>query len=511
VTQARKAIRIGVLGLSHETNTFCLSPTTLANFESEGVLRGDAIWRVHASAHTILAGFATLLDRPDIELVPLFFTSAIPSGLITRDTYETLVGEVTDMVRSGGPWDGILMAQHGAAVAAGFPDADGEMISRVRAAVGPKTPIGVVLDLHANVSPLMVDASTVTLMTHRNPHTDMRDRGADCAALIVRTIHGEIRPVQALVQVPAVINITRQATAEPPMREIMADAAKVLDRPGILGICVAEGFPYADVAEMGMSCVVVADGDQDLARNTAQELGDRMWAARKEFLQLAMTPDEALKAADERGRSERRPALVLDVGDNIGGGGPGDNTVLLDALSRQEIGRTLVIITDREAVRACLAAGPGANVRLSVGGKLDNRFSSPVALNGTVRVLSDGKYEEPTPTHGGFRFFDAGTTAVVETDRGHVVVLTSRAVMPSSIEQIRSLGLATERFSILTAKGVISPRAGYEPVTCATFVADTPGVTAAGLSVLTYVDRPRPLFPFESDATGPSPALTLHA
>jgi microcystin degradation protein MlrC len=211
----------------------------------------------------------------------------------------------------------------------------------------------------------------------------------------------------------------------------------------------------------------------------------------------ALPPEEALRTA----AAGPHPALVLDVGDNIGGGGPGDSTVLLEAAQRLGIRSVLVILVDPDAVAACRAAGVGNEVRRTVGGRIDPRWCRPVGVTGRVVRLADGRWEEPSPTHGGFRFFDAGPSAVVETSDGHTLILVSKPQMPTSLEQLRALGLDPTSFAILTAKGVISPRAGYERVTRTTLVADTPGVTAADVSRLPYQRRRRPLYPFEPATT----------
>jgi microcystin degradation protein MlrC len=491
---SRDQPRLAVLGLWHETNTFCLQGTDLAAFEREGILRGEAIWDAHASAHTTLAGFWRAGRRLGAELVPLVHASAVPSGMVARDAFEMLAAEMIRQLRALGPWDGVLLAQHGAAVAEGCPDVDGELVERVRAVVGPGVPIGLALDLHANVSARMVEGSTVTVIYRTNPHVDPDLRGEECAELIVRTVRGEVRPVQALCQVPVAIDITRHATAESPMRELLASLDEVLARPGILSASIAEGYPWSDVPEMGMSCLVVSDGDPALARSAAGSLAREMWSRRGDMLTLAMPPDEALLAAAARAPG---PSLVLDVGDNIGGGAPGDSTVLLEAAIRLGIQGVLVVLVDPNAVAACEAAGVGGTVGLAVGGRLDPRFCAPVEVVGRVLALSDGRYEDASPTHGGQRFFDAGPTAAIATTDEHTIVLTSRAVLPSSLEQLRSLGLRPEDHPVLTAKGVVSPRAAYEQVTRASFVADTAGVTAAQLTGLPYRFRRRPLFPFE--------------
>ena len=144
-------------------------------------------------------------------------------GLMTADAFERLSTELTDLLRRHGPWDAVLLAQHGAAVAEGMPDADGEFISRVRATVGPDVPIGVSLDLHANISERMIENATVTVLYRTNPHLDASERALECAALVAGTVAGDIRPVQALAKPPVLVNILRQATAAEPMRSLMAE------------------------------------------------------------------------------------------------------------------------------------------------------------------------------------------------------------------------------------------------------------------------------------------------
>jgi microcystin degradation protein MlrC len=484
-------LRLAVVGIWHETNTFCRQRTELAAFEP--VLRGETIWDAHRDAHTTLAGFWRAGRAPGVTLVPLVHAAATPSGLIERRAWERLSGEVLEGLRAAGPWDGVLMAQHGAAVAEGALDADGELVERVRELVGPDVPIGLALDMHANISPRMVEAASLTVAYRTNPHVDPRERGEECATLVVRTARHEVRPVQALVEVPAVIDITRQDTSEAPMRGLVARLDEVLAVPGVLSASLAEGYPWADVPEMGMSVLVVADGSAALAREMAMQLAGAVWDARGSFATLALAPDEALRAA----AAGPRPALVLDVGDNIGGGGPGDSTVLLGEALRLGLPGVLVILVDPGAVDACREVGTGGEVSLSVGGRREPDHSQPVAVSGRVRCLADGRFEEPAATHGGQRYFDAGATALLELDGGQLLVLTSRAVMPTSLQQLRALDLDPASIPILTAKGVVSPRAGYETVARATYVADTPGVTAARLDGERYRHRRRPLFPFE--------------
>jgi len=490
--------------MSHETNTFALEPTTEATFQTAGILRGEEIIAQHAAASTPVAGFLEVGADPGVELVPLVFSSPNPSGTITRDAFEAIVGDLLARLRDRGPWDAVLLALHGAAVAEDVDETDGEIVARVRALVGPAVPIGVTLDLHANVGPRLVTHADVVTVFQTNPHVDAREQAAACGRLTVAAARGEIRPAHALVQVPAVIGIMRQNTAEEPMASIMAEAATIRRQPGVLSASVVEGFPYADVPHMGMATLVITDGDPPAARRHANALARVVWAHRAAFVARAAAPDDALRAADAAaggpdGATSGAPVLLLDVGDNIGGGGPGDGTILLEAAIRLGIRGFLAVLFDPGAVAACVAAGVGATVALDVGGRRDARNGRPVAVTGRVRAITDGRYEDPLPTHGGYRSFDAGPTTVLDTDAGHTLLLTSRLVMPISVEQLRSAGVAPERLRILAAKGVVSPRAAYDRVTTTAILVETPGVTAADPTAFDHRSRRRPLFPWEPD------------
>jgi microcystin degradation protein MlrC len=192
--------------------------------------------------------------------------------------------------------------------------------------------------------------------------------------------------------------------------------------------------------------------------------------------------------------------VLLDVGDNIGGGGPADSTVLLAEARRLGVRSYLQTLYDPGAVAACVAAGVRSEVTLRVGGKTDRQHGDPVEVSGRIRLIADGRYEEPAPTHGGTRFFDAGPTAVLQTTHEHTLVLTSRRVGNTSLQQMRSIGIRPEAMRVIVAKGVVSPRAAYAPIAAELIPVDTPGVTAADLSRFTFRHRRRPLWPFEPGA-----------
>jgi len=491
-------MRLAALGIAHETNTFARGATDYAAFEQSGILRGEDIVRDYAESHATMAGFLEARARLGVEVVPLLFTFTNPTSTITPDAFERLCGEMLQLLRDRGPWDGVLLAQHGAAVSENYPDMDGEVAARVRALVGPDVPIGMAPDMHANLSQKMIDNTTVTVVYRTNPHLDPRPRALECAELIVRTIKGEIRPVQALEMPPVVINIVKQFTGEEPMRSLVADVEEVIQRPGMVSASVAEGYPYADVAEMGMAFLAISDGDAGAARDAARWMARRAWDMREQFVADTPSPESALRAAMAEPKG---PIVLMDVGDNIGGGSPADSTILLEAAQRLGVRSYLQTLRDPEAVSACIAAGVGATVSLQVGAKTDDRHGRPLQVSGVVRRISDGKFEEPTPTHGGFRFFNGGPTVVLETEDDHTLVLTTRLIGNTSLQQMYSVGVRPESKHVVVAKGVVSPRPAYAPIAAQVVLVNTPGVTTSDLLTFTYTRRRRPLYPFEADAT----------
>lgn len=491
-------IRIATAGFQHESNTFAASPASLDKWQRSGILEGDAIRREYATSQATLAGFFdAAAEAGDVEIVPLVFTRLTPMGAMTQEAIDHILGRCLSAIRDNGPWDAVLLPQHGAAVSDPYPDADGEYVRRVRELVGPKVPIGLALDMHANVSRQMVDNADVTTVYQTNPHIDAREQARHCARLIIRQVRGEIRPRSAIRMPPLLVNILNQGTSDKPMSDLLRVADAQRRRPGVLSVSVVEGYPYADVAEMGMSFICVTDNDPALADDVASKLEEAAWSMREAL----NTGGMKIEAALERARQvNARPVAIFDVGDNVGGGSPADSTLILHAARKMGVSDLLQAVCDPAAVGECQRAGIGGRIALEVGGKTDDRHGKPFPIRGIVTALSDGKYEETGPTHGGFRFFDDGPSAAIKTDDGYTIVLTSRPGGTSSLQQFRTLGIEPTELKIIVAKGVHSPRPAMEPIAKELIWCATPGVTTADLTTFTYKHRRIPIFPLERAA-----------
>jgi microcystin degradation protein MlrC len=219
-----------------------------------------------------------------------------------------------------------------------------------------------------------------------------------------------------------------------------------------------------------------------------------LWNVRN---QLEIDLPDAAEAVRQAIQSVEHPVVLVEMGDNIGGGSPGDSTFILTELLRQKADGFVVVLYDLEAVTKCIQAGVRGHVDLAVGGKSDNLHGSPVQISGRVRLIHDGYYEETEPRHGGQRHYDQGITAVVELAEHNLIVLTSKRQVPFSLHQLLSLGIYPERMKIIVVKAAIAYRAAYEPIAGKIIEVDTPGLTAVNPLHFSYQNVRRPLFPLD--------------
>jgi microcystin degradation protein MlrC len=488
-------MRIGIIALLQESNTFVSRGTRLEHFQEELLASGEAVREKLAGTHHEVGGMFHALESERAEAVPIFAARALPFGVVEKRAIEALMEQMFAALDAAGDVDGVLVAPHGATVSQPWPDVDGHWLTELRRRLGPNKPIIGTLDLHANLSPAMVAAADALIAYRTNPHLDQRARGIDAARMMIRTLRGTIRPTMAASFPPLVINIEKQHTAEEPCQGLYRLADLQLADERVLSNSILLGFPYADVPEMGSSAVVVTDGEPQLADQLAAQLGEVLWNHRQEFEGEFVGIDEALnKAASLTG-----PVCLLDMGDNVGGGSPGDGTLLAQAIHDRQLPRSLAIIHDAEAVAQAQAMGEWGTGTFTIGGKADKLHGPPLKVDATVLGLYDGRFEEAHPRHGGIKSFDQGPTAVVRTDAGLTLILNSRRTPPFSLRQVSSCGLEAAEFHLLVAKGVNAPVAAYREV-CKHFIrVNTPGCTTADLSLLTYYHRRRPLFPLERE------------
>lgn len=352
--------------IKHETNTFSPVPTPLARFfrGNPEILAGDRAIRAYENTDSGLGGYIEVARRVGAEIVVPVAAESWPSGPASAETHELLCKRVLDEVRKGG-YDAILLDLHGAMVAEGVEDAEGDLLRRLRE-IDPKTPVAVTLDMHANIYADIVDNATVISGFHTYPHVDIREAGVRAANVIVRTLKGEIKPVMTWGGKPMLPHVMCQGTHADPNKSLQ-ERCRQLEADGVLAASVFVGFPHADIREAGLSAVVCTDANLAQAEQYRDELLDRAWNDRAKwvFHSEPLAPTIARAKAIEQG-----PVVLLDHYDNTGSGGTMDTTAVLAEVLRQELDNVVFYaICDPQAAREAATAGVGSTVTLPLGAR----------------------------------------------------------------------------------------------------------------------------------------------
>jgi microcystin degradation protein MlrC len=477
-------------GIMHETHTFSAEPTPEAVWD---IVRGEQCWRYAGTNHS-LGGTIDGAHAHGVELVPTFFAHATASGPVDCATFERLLDELTTGIAAALPADGVVLTLHGAMVAEGVPDGELEILRRVRAIIGPDLPIAVTLDLHANTSKALIDLATIIVGYDTYPHVDINARAQEAVGLLVRTIRGEITPVVGFAAPPLMPVPQAMNTSVHPFNTLFDRVHALEAGGGALSITLAGGFAYADTPAAGLSVITITDGDREAADRIANDLARQAWELRHDMVITNVPPADAVAQAIAYPGG---PVVLVDVGDNIGGGTPGDGTVLLAELLRQGAERAVVIIADPEAVQEAMGAGVGAEVSLTVGARVDRLHGDPLPISGTVRLLSDGRWVHEGPENAGVPV-NSGPTAVLDV-AGNSVVLTSVKTAPGDLQQLKSVGIDPERQHILVVKAAIRWRGGYLPITKHHIDVDTPGLGSVNLANFDFAHIRRPVFPLDAE------------
>jgi microcystin degradation protein MlrC len=484
-------MRIAIAGFMHESNTFAPLPTDRRRFQEGSWTEGDAILDAWGQAHHEVGGFLAASQSLGFEPVPTLMAWATPAGPVDDAVLDEVVDTIVDRLARE-PVDGLLIALHGAMVTPRFPSADGEVLRRLRGAFGPDFPIVATLDFHANVSPAMTEAADPLVGYQTYPHVDQKACGMKAAELMIATVRREVRPVVGLSKPPLILNLLAQDTDREPMRSLMLQARELERAEGIISVSLMAGFPYADVPDMGPSVIAVADGDRDLAQAAADRLAEAVWAVREALDVHCPNPEEAVRMALSE---QRTPVVLVDLGDNVGGGSAGDGTVLLAEFMRQGATGAIVTLFDPEAQRLAREVGPGGSFETSVGGQVDDRHGPPVEVVGTVRSLHDGRWRETEARHGGRLENDQGPTAVVDLEAGITLVLNSLRTPPFSLGQLTSLSVEPREARVIVVKAAVAHKAAYGPIAARMIEVDTPGLTAINPSRFEYRHVRRPMYP----------------
>jgi microcystin degradation protein MlrC len=412
-----------------------------------------------------------------------------------------MAGRIVDAVARG--CDAVLLDLHGAMVTRSFEDGEGELLGRIRA-VAPGVPIGVALDMHANLFPAMAQHATVIAGYQTYPHVDMYETGERAGRPVLELLRKKTRTSLAWGHRPMLPHVMRQSSLDLPNKDIQA-RAKEMERKGeALAASFFVGFPHADIPYAGSSAVVVTDGDAAKARRLCEELLDMAWRAREQFVYRV----EALQSSLERARalgagSAARPVVLLDHYDNCASGGTMDTMAVLGAILEAGLEDVAAFaICDPQAVEQMKRAGVGARVTLPLGGKSEmpalGLKGRPRSVTGNVRRIVSGLYRNEGPMARG-ELADMGASAVLDTGKAEIAVI-SRHVEPHDIAAFRALGIDPARKRYLMLKSRVHWRAGLGALAGAVVECAGEGVCTSDYSQLRFRRVRRPVYPLDPDA-----------
>ncbi|HEX7250497.1 MAG TPA: M81 family metallopeptidase, partial [Burkholderiales bacterium] len=474
--------RIAIGGFQHETNTFAPSPADYAAFEAgggwPGVQYGEPLFAAVAGANIPDAGAIDTLRAAGHQLVGTAWAAASPSAAVTSDAFERIGGELVKRLQDALPVDGVYLDLHGAMVTERFDDGEGELLRRVREAVGPRVPVAVSLDLHCNFTHAMFGHADAFVAYRTYPHVDMAATGARAAQLLERMLRSGARLEGAWRGFDYLTGIPSQCSFIEPCKGIYADMA-MLERKHDAVLSFTPGFPMADFAECGMA-VFGYGQDAKKVEQAVEDLRGRVADAEKDFALELHLPADAVARARQRGESGR-PVVLADTQDNPGAGGNGDTTGLLRALVHQRAeAAALGLLIDKAAAAKAHEAGQGATLGFSLGGKSRIPGDAPFEGEFTVEKLGDGKFTCTGPMFKGFRM-QLGNMALLRSKAapGVRVVLASRKVQAGDQEMFRHLGVEPRTQRILALKSSVHFRADFEPIAREVLVVKAPGPALA--------------------------------
>jgi microcystin degradation protein MlrC len=486
--------RLLVAGILHETNTFA-PPTTLDDFE---VWRGDEIAEHFAGTRTFPGGMLAAAAELGFDVHLGTVALAQPAGTITTAAYTVLRAELLDALRAAQP-DAVALALHGAAVAEGVDDVDGDLLTAVREVVGPAVPVVGTLDLHANLSQAMGDAADALFGDQEYPHVDMFERGQEAVRLLPKLLAGSLRCVAHVERLPMLLPPT--TTFHGPLTEVNELCRQLEEIPGVVDVTFHHGFPMTDVPGAGASVLAITDNNPGLARRCAAQVAEMVWELRDVLLPESLSCEQAIARALAEPIG---PVVINETSDNSGGGAPGDGTHLLRAMLDAGLRDACFgFVVDPLVAAQAHRAGVGATIDVELGARSDALHGTPIRAAAYVKSLSDGRFVDQAFAAG--TAVDLGAMARLRID-GIDVVVSSRRSQTFDPEPFLLHGIDVRRCRVVALKSSQHFRAGFEGIARAIVTADPPGLTTLRVDALQRHRVARPVWPLDDDAAY-APAL----
>ncbi|WOS66884.1 MULTISPECIES: M81 family metallopeptidase [Sinorhizobium] len=484
-------MRLFAATLATETNSFSPLPTGIDNFKEGAFLRPgehpeqaplwctEPLWvarrRATADGFTLVEGSCFYAE---------------PSAPTNQRDYEFMRDEILSQIKEALPLDGILLGLHGAMVAYGYDDVEGDLLERVRDLVGHECVIGVELDPHCHLTIKRVKLADIIILYKEYPHTDQVERAEELLDLVLKTIRGEVNPVMSLYDCR---QLAWYRTDMPPMRDLVDRIKAIEGKEGVLSISIGHCFPLSDVPEVGSRVLVIMDKDKAKGDTLATELGMELVSMRGQRTWFDQCPvEDGINAALE---CHDAPVVIADCNDNAGGGAASDNTTVLRCLIERKVeSAALGPLWDPMAVRLCFQAGEGAKLPLRIGGKIGPDSGVPIDATVSVVGLQQDCWQSSGPTQN-----PLGDCAAVRIG-GIEVVLCSERTQALGLELFTNVGVDPLIKKILVLKSVVAFLASYGPFAKKVIFVKSDGLLGKDFTEIPYKAINRPIWPLDEEA-----------
>ena len=487
-------MRLFAATIATETNTFSPLPTSLEAYKECVFLRPGE----HPDDTPLMCTAPLWVARrraaiDGFELIEGSCFAASPAGTTNREDYEFMRDEILGQLKAALPVDGVLLGLHGAMVAHGYEDVEGDIIERVRALVGPKTVIGVELDPHCHLTVKRVQLADIIVLYKEFPHTDVVERAEDVLRLVLAAIRGDVKPVTSVYDCR---QIQSYPTTLPLMRAFVDRMIDMEGKDGVLSISIGHCFPYADVPELTGRILVITDGDKAKADRLATAIGEEFVSMRGRTMPEYEGVDQGISTAMAFNAA---PVVMADPADNAGGGAPSDNTTILRRLIERNAESAIVgPIWDPIAVRLCFDAGLGAEFPLRFGGKIGPTSGQPIDAMVTVTGLKRDCHQSFGPTQ-----VPLGDCAAIRVGGVEVVLITSRT-QALGLELFENVGIDPRTRKMVVVKSTNHFMAAFGPIAKKVIYIDSDGPLSRNYRKIPYTRLQRPIYPLDE---GTVPAL----
>lgn len=478
----------------HETNRYSPGITDMEIYRQRNAVFGEkAVRERFAGAKNEMTAFQDFFCKdPDFRIKPVLAMNAAPGGVVDQKVWELVKDSLLDAIDEEETVDGLLLCLHGAMATEEYEDGEGELLQILRERVGSDVPIITTLDLHANITEKMMRFADAFFPYDYYPHTDMYEAGLRAASCMKRTLNGEIRPAMAYKKLDLILPYMPTAFEE--FAPFLAKAQSMRNSGALIDVTICHGFFASDIYEQGVAVLAVTDGDLPLAQRTADELGDKIFYARKKLRRSFYSAAQAVEIAKN---STEFPVVLADVSDNPGSGGSTDATLLLRTMLERDVRDAAVaVICDPEVVRQAELAGVGSTIEVQLGGKVAPEVTGgPVSCTAYVKVITDGKFRNRDKMCQGL-LINFGKCALLQIG-GIQVIVSSFRTQPWDLEIYRHCGIQPQDMKILMVKSAAHFRASFGTVAAQILDVQAPALAPQNPEMLPLARSRRPIYPLD--------------